>query len=184
MCAHFPTHLEHVNPQKIAAQWRAVANRDASVNSFVYAVRTTGIYCRPSCPARLARRANVDFFNSPTLAEAAGFRPCKRCRPNDQMGDPQVRLVQAACDSIAAAVSSGGKVKLEELAEAANFTPSHFHRVFKKITGVTPGQYAKEQHQQGFNGGESNGNLEHDRVPGAPDEDRFFNELIDWDANA
>lgn len=93
--------------------------------------------------------------------------------------DPQVQLVRAACDSIAAAVSSGGKVKLEELAEAANFTPSHFHRAFKKITGVTPGQYAKELNKSGFNGGESYGNLGHDGTPGILDEDRFFDELID-----
>ena len=191
MCSHakqslFSTCLEHVNCQKPAARWRAIANRDATANDFAYAVRTTGIYCRPSCPARLARRANVGFFDSPALAEAAGFRPCKRCRPNhDQMGNPQIQLVHIACDTIAAAVCSGRKVKLEELAAAANFTPSHFHRMFKKVIGVTPGQYAKELSQQSFSAGESGQeNSEHsDVVPGKHDEDRFLDEFINWEGN-
>lgn len=132
-----------------AARWKAVTARDASINTFVYAVRSTRIYCRPSCPARLARRANVEFFDTPAQAQSAGYRACKRCQPDVYVrDDPQSRLVQQARDTIAAAVlsssSPGGRgPRLQELAAEANLTPSHFHRVFKKIAGVTPGQYAR-----------------------------------------
>lgn len=129
----------------LAARWKAVTARDASDDTFVYAVRSTRIYCRPSCPARLARRANVEFFDTPAQAESAGYRACKRCRPDVSVKpDPQRRLVHQACDSIAAAVLSGSRrPRLQDLAANANLTPSHFHRVFKKISGVTPVQYAQ-----------------------------------------
>lgn len=123
--------------------------RDASNNTFVYAVRSTRIYCRPSCPARLARRANIEFFDTPAQAESAGYRACKRCQFNvDVKDDPRNRLVQQARNTIAAAVLSSSpsdsrRPRLQELAAEANLTPSHFHRVFKKIAGVTPGQYAR-----------------------------------------
>ncbi|KAK0951036.1 hypothetical protein LTR91_025251 [Friedmanniomyces endolithicus] len=132
-----------------AARWRAVAARDASNSTFVYAVHSTRIYARPSCPARLARRANVEFFDTPAQAESAGYRACKRCQPDvDVQDDPHRRLVQQARDTIAAAMVSssclrGRRPRLRELAANANLTPSHFHRVFKKIAGVTPGQYAR-----------------------------------------
>ena len=131
-----------------AARWMAVTARDASNNTFVYAVRSTRIYCRPSCPARLARRANVEFFDTPAQAESAGYRACKRCQFDVSVKvDPRSRLVQQARDTIAAAVLSspwGSRgPKLQELAAEANLTPSHFHRVFKKIAGVTPRQYAQ-----------------------------------------
>ena len=131
-----------------AARWKVVTARDASNNTFVYAVRSTRIYCRPSCPARLPRRANVEFFDTPTQAESAGYRACKRCQFDvDVKDDPRSQLVQRACDTIAAAIvsssSSGSRrPRLRELAAEANLTPSHFHRVFKKIAGVTQRQYA------------------------------------------
>lgn len=132
-----------------AARWKAVAARDASNTTFVYAVLSTRIYCRPSCPARLARRANVEFFDTPAQAESAGYRACKRCQfDTDVKDDPQSRMVQQARDTIAAGVLSssslgGRRPRLRELAAEANLTPSHFHRVFKKIAGMTPGQYAR-----------------------------------------
>lgn len=131
-----------------AARWKAVTARDASNNTFVYAVHSTRIYCRPSCPARLARRANVEFFDTPAQAESAGYRACKRCQFDvDVKGDRQSRLVQQALNTITAAVlssSSGGRgPRLQELAAEANLTPSHFHRVFKRIAGVTPRKYAR-----------------------------------------
>lgn len=130
-----------------AARWKAVTARDTSNNTFVYAVRSTRIYCRPSCPARLARRANVKFFDTPAQAESAGYRACKRCQFDfDVKDDPRSRMVQQARDTIAATVlSSSGRrrPRLQELAAEANLTPSHFHRVFKKIAGVTPRQYAQ-----------------------------------------
>lgn len=127
-----------------ALRWRSVVNRDALDNSFVYAVRSTGIYCRACCPARLARRANVEFFDGPSQAEAAGYRPCKRCRPrDDDVGEGEKQIVQEACSTIAKSVSAGEKPDLRQLASDAHLSYSHFHRTFKKISGVTPGQYAK-----------------------------------------
>ncbi|KAL2013580.1 hypothetical protein VTN00DRAFT_1105 [Thermoascus crustaceus] len=138
-----------------AARWRATLTRDtAADNTFVYAVRTTGIYCRPSCPARLARRANIEFYDSPAQAEAAGFRACKRCRPQQlpAPADPQIQMVQKACEMIAASSVSGERTTLQGLAAEANLTPSHFHRVFKKVMGVTPGQYAKGMRNRNHHG--------------------------------
>ena len=164
-----------------AVRWRAVVTRDASANTFVYGVRTTHIYCRPSCPARLARRANIVFFDSPAQAEAAGFRSCKRCRPQlDRIENPQIQLVQVACDSIAKAVSLGRKVMLKELATDAGLTPSHFHRVFKKIIGVTPGQYAKDLRSCNTQEMRYESSNESIAVPAHFDEDAFWDEIIDW----
>lgn len=143
-------------PTSAAARWRAVITRDASANTFVYAVRSTRIYCRPSCPGRLARRENIEFFDTPAQAEAAGFRPCKRCTPHLHVrDDPHVRVVQQARDTITAAVLSGQRPKLQELAAEAKLTPSHFHRVFKKIAGMTPGQYARTMREAKGKGGET-----------------------------
>jgi methylphosphotriester-DNA--protein-cysteine methyltransferase len=126
-------------------RWQAIATRDATVNTFVYAVLTTKIYCRPSCPARLARRANVQFYDTPSLAEKAGFRACKRCRPHSgqtaAQSNPQTAVVEKACESIRNSLAAGLKPKLSDLAAQAGLTSSHFHRVFKKRVGVTPGQY-------------------------------------------
>ncbi|KAL4761290.1 putative DNA repair and transcription factor Ada [Aspergillus foveolatus] len=126
-----------------ASRWQAVVTRDP-IASFVYAVITTKIYCRPSCAARLARRANVEFYDTPSQAEEAGFRPCKRCKPEENRKhaiNPQVAVVQRACRTIEADVRSGSKPTLSRLAEEASLTPSHFLRVFKKVVGVTPGKY-------------------------------------------
>lgn len=127
-------------------RWQAITKRDPTINSFVYGVLTTKIYCRPSCAARLARRANVQFYDTPSQAEEAGFRACKRCRP--QAGGtalanhPQTAIVAKACETIQAELAIGLKPRLQDLAAQAGLTPSHFHRVFKKRVGVTPGQYA------------------------------------------
>lgn len=127
-------------------RWQAITRRDATINSFVYAVLTTKIYCRPSCAARLARRANVQFYDTPSQAEAAGFRACKRCRPQTGgtalANHPQTAIVGKACETIQAELAIGLKPRLQDLAAQAGLTPSHFHRVFKKRMGVTPGQYA------------------------------------------
>ncbi|KAL5003142.1 metal binding domain of Ada-domain-containing protein [Aspergillus recurvatus] len=126
-----------------ATRWQAVVTRDPTA-SFVYAVLTTKIYCRPSCAARLARRANVEFYDTPSQAEKAGFRPCKRCKPEETLENAvnsQVALVQRACHTVMADIRSGSKPTLSKLAGEAGLTPSHFHRVFKKVMGVTPGKY-------------------------------------------
>ncbi|KAM5440096.1 hypothetical protein McaMca56_001763 [Microsporum canis] len=131
------------------ARWRAIVTRDASATGFVYGVRTTKIYCRPRCPARLARRANVEFYDTPLQAEKAGYRPCKRCKPEDVRAptDLHIRLAQRACETMTLAALAGGEKQrptLSDLSGEAGLTPSHFHRVFKKVVGVTPGKFARE----------------------------------------
>lgn len=123
------------------ARWAAVARRDAAADgAFFYSVRTTGVYCRPSCGARLPRRENVAFHADAAAAERAGFRPCRRCKPTgDSAQAQQAALVAAACRSIEAAEQAP---RLDTLADAAGLSPYHFHRVFKALTGLTPRAYA------------------------------------------
>jgi AraC family transcriptional regulator, regulatory protein of adaptative response / methylated-DNA-[protein]-cysteine methyltransferase len=121
--------------------WEAVRRRDPAYDGLFYvAVKTTGVYCRPSCKSRPPRRENVAFFQSVEAAERAGFRACKRCRP-DRLGapDPQVEAVKRACERIASAEEAP---PLAALAADAGLSPFHFHRVFKKVTGVTPKAYS------------------------------------------
>ncbi|MDQ1469023.1 MAG: AraC family transcriptional regulator, partial [Bryobacterales bacterium] len=122
-------------------RWEAVVQRDKKANdAFFYSVRTTGVYCRPSCPARLACRENVAFHRTPRDAERAGFRACKRCKPNDPSAHgEQAAIVARACKLI---VDAEGPLSLDALAEAIGMSPSHFHRVFKSMTGLTPKAYA------------------------------------------
>src|SRR5690348_1983246 len=125
-------------------KWAAVVRRDASADgSFYYSVRTTGVYCRPSCAARLPRRENVQFHASCADAERAGFRPCKRCRPNERAPDAQqAAAVAKACRMIEEAEEG---VSLAALAKAVGLSRFHFHRLFKATTGVTPKAYADAQ---------------------------------------
>jgi AraC family transcriptional regulator of adaptative response/methylated-DNA-[protein]-cysteine methyltransferase len=125
-------------------RWTAVTQRDAGADdAFVYAVRTTGVYCRPSCGSRLPRRENVAFHADPSDAERAGFRACKRCRPNaESIAAQQAAAVAAACRAIEASEETP---RLEALAQAAGLSPYHFHRVFKSVTGLTPRAYAAAQ---------------------------------------
>jgi AraC family transcriptional regulator, regulatory protein of adaptative response / methylated-DNA-[protein]-cysteine methyltransferase len=122
-------------------RWRAVVRRDASADgAFVYAVKTTGVYCRPSCASRRARRANVRFYETARDAERAGYRACKRCRPKEaSRQEEQAAAVAKACRLIESADESPG---LNELAASVGRSPSHFQRVFKSVTGVTPKAYA------------------------------------------
>jgi AraC family transcriptional regulator, regulatory protein of adaptative response / methylated-DNA-[protein]-cysteine methyltransferase len=124
--------------------WRdAVRRRDPAYDGvFVFAVRTTGVYCRPSCASRAAKRENVSFYATAEAAQRAGYRACKRCRP-DRLGapDPKVEAVRLACKQIASAEEAPS---LKDLAARAGLSPFHFHRVFKKITGVTPKAYAAQ----------------------------------------
>src|SRR5919197_5655856 len=123
------------------ARWRAVERRDRSADgTLVYSVRTTGVYCRPSCAARLPRRENVAFHATCADAERAGFRPCKRCRPNEPaLADQHAAAVARACRQIEEAEETPS---LAALARAAGLSRFHFHRVFKAVTGVTPKAYA------------------------------------------
>src|SRR6478735_7433135 len=122
------------------ARWNAVQRRDhAADGTFVYSVRTTGVYCRPSCAARLPRRENVMFHATCAEAERAGFRPCKRCRPNaPALAEAHATVVACACRLIEQAEEPP---TLDDLAQAAGMSRFHFHRVFKAGTGVTPKAY-------------------------------------------
>src|ERR1700674_2976832 len=122
-------------------RWEAVIHRDKNAaDDFVYSVKTTGVYCRPSCAARLARRENVVFHLTPKDAERAGFRPCKRCKPNDPSAHgEQAAIVARACKLI---VEAEEPLSLDALAGAIGIRPWHFHRVFKSMTGLTPKAYA------------------------------------------
>jgi AraC family transcriptional regulator, regulatory protein of adaptative response / methylated-DNA-[protein]-cysteine methyltransferase len=124
-------------------RWQAVQRRDAALDGkFLFAVRTTGVYCRPSCASRPAKRENVSFFPTVAEAEKAGYRACKRCRPDKQGApDPQVQAVRRACERIERAEEAP---KLSDLAKGAGLSPYHFHRIFKSITGVTPKAYAAQ----------------------------------------
>ncbi|WP_042444190.1 bifunctional DNA-binding transcriptional regulator/O6-methylguanine-DNA methyltransferase Ada [Azospirillum sp. B510] len=125
-------------------RWEALRRRDPAADGlFVYAVRSTGVYCRPSCAARPARPANVVFYATNAEAERAGFRPCKRCRPDGpSQGDRRAEAVARACRLIEEAEDAP---RLEDLAAAAGMSPHHFHRIFKQVTGVTPRAYVEAQ---------------------------------------
>jgi len=126
--------------------WQAVQRRDRSQDgAFVYSVRTTGVYCRPSCASRPAKRENVRFHATPADAEAAGFRACKRCRPDALTASPHTAAIARACRAIEAAEETPS---LESLAGLAGLSPFHFHRVFKSVTGVTPRAYAQSWRQR------------------------------------
>ncbi len=122
-------------------RWDAIVHRDKRADgSFFYSVETTGVYCRPSCAARLARRENVRFHASIADAERAGYRACRRCRPNEAaLAERQAALVAKICRLIE---ESSEMPNLDELAKAADMSRFHFHRIFKKVTGVTPKAYA------------------------------------------
>lgn len=125
-----------------ADRWAAVQRRDPDWDGrFVFAVRTTGIYCRPSCPSRAALRANVSFFAAPAQAAAAGFRPCKRCRPDGPA--PQQQRAERVAQACRALERSDAGVPLADLARAAQLSPYHFHRLFREVTGLTPKAYFK-----------------------------------------
>lgn len=125
-------------------RWAAVVARDPAADGrFFYSVKTTGVYCRPSCASRTARPENVEFHATAAAAERAGFRPCKRCKP-DQPGG-QVARVAELCRLIERAEQAP---TLATLAQHVGLSPWHLHRVFKAVTGLTPRVYAAAQRAQ------------------------------------
>lgn len=122
------------------ARWEALLQRDANADgTFYYSVETTGVYCRPSCASRLARRENVRFHLTPQAAEQAGFRPCKRCKPNEPaLAEQRAQAIEKACRAIKEA---GESLDLNAVAAASGMSRFHFQRVFKSVTGVTPRAY-------------------------------------------
>jgi AraC family transcriptional regulator, regulatory protein of adaptative response / methylated-DNA-[protein]-cysteine methyltransferase len=123
-------------------RWQAVMRRDpASDGRFFYSVRTTGVFCRPSCAARQPNPKNVAFHASIADAQAAGFRPCKRCRPDEPTpAKRHAATVARICRQIE---NSEAPIPLAALAKAAGLSPHHFHRLFKSVTGLTPQDYAR-----------------------------------------
>ncbi|KAK6824610.1 DNA repair and transcription factor Ada [Apiospora arundinis] len=164
------------------ARWNAVRRKDILADGvFVCCVRTTKIYCRPVCKARLARRDNVEFHSTPDEAERAGYRPCKRCKPHLVGRMPEnsaVRRVRAMVERqelspLAVAEDSGGQqllplpppppvadlACLERMAKQAGLSKWHFHRIFKEVTNMTPMKYVRHQ-QSGSSTPVSVGNSE------------------------
>ena len=122
--------------------WQAVLTREASADgTFVHAVRSTGVYCRPSCPSRRPRREQVAFFARPDAAEQAGFRACRRCRPATSAApDAQTELVRQTCHYIENHTED--PLTLSDLGARVGISPHHLQRTFKRIMGITPRQYA------------------------------------------
>jgi AraC family transcriptional regulator of adaptative response/methylated-DNA-[protein]-cysteine methyltransferase len=121
--------------------WQAVLDRDAARDGeFVFAVSSTGVYCRPSCPSRHPRRENVSFFRKPDEAEKAGYRACLRCRPRAAGGNPQMETVKAVCRYIEQHLDE--PITLTRLGSAFHQSPFHLQRTFKGVLGITPRAYA------------------------------------------
>ncbi|MGA8656062.1 MAG: bifunctional DNA-binding transcriptional regulator/O6-methylguanine-DNA methyltransferase Ada [Chthoniobacterales bacterium] len=128
-------------------KWEAVVTKDSKADGhFFYSVKTTGVYCLPSCAARPALRKNVAFHDTPEAAEKAGFRPCKRCWPK---GPSKTAVHEAAVAKACRLIEAGEEAPtLDELAKEAGMGNYYFHRVFKALTGVTPKEYAMAQRTQ------------------------------------
>src|SRR3712207_3727192 len=121
-------------------RWRAVLGRDAAADgAFVYAVASTGIYCRPSCPSRRPRRERVRFFDTPDEAETAGFRACRRCKPRAGETDGE-RRVRAAREYLERHLDES--VTLRRLGREVGMSPFHLQRTFARVTGLSPKAYA------------------------------------------
>jgi AraC family transcriptional regulator of adaptative response/methylated-DNA-[protein]-cysteine methyltransferase len=127
---------EQINSRR----WQAVLDRDSSLDgAFVFGVSSTGIFCRPSCPAKRPRRENVNFFNHALQAEQAGYRACLRCRPKAADGNPQSALVRAMCRYIEQHIED--RLTLSLLAKEFLLSPFHLQRTFKSVLGVSPKAY-------------------------------------------
>jgi AraC family transcriptional regulator of adaptative response/methylated-DNA-[protein]-cysteine methyltransferase len=133
-----------MNTVRDDARWDLLVRRDPRADgTFWYGVRTTGVFCRPSCPSRIPRRENVVFFSNARDASGSGFRPCSRCRPDaEDRAEPHLEAIVSACRRIECAEEP---VPLGTLAAAAGMSPYHFHRVFRRIVGITPKAYAGER---------------------------------------
>lgn len=135
---------ELANVMQNDARWLLVQARDASVDgTFYYSVSTTGVYCKPSCASRPARPEHISFHASRAAAELAGFRACKRCKPDQpDLAETHAKIVADICRLIE---DSEQTIHLETLAKKAGLSTFHFHRVFKAVTGVTPNAYSAAQ---------------------------------------
>src|SRR6516165_644906 len=136
-------HLRHAGLMMSAEEcWEAVKQRDRRFDGlFLFGVRTTGVYCRPSCPSRRPLRRNVRFYTNPAEAERAGLRPCKRCRPLEDQQDTVAERIRELCRTIEA--QPEGVLDLAELAARTGLSRFHVQRSFKAVTGLTPKQYVE-----------------------------------------
>lgn len=133
-------HLENITDED---RWQAALAKDRRFDgAFVTGVHSTGIYCRPSCPARAPHRKNVRFYRTPEEAATAGLRPCKRCSPNTQSAE------EACVLAAIAAIRDRGAMTLDELADLTGYTATHFQRLFKRTTGLSPAAYARALREQ------------------------------------
>lgn len=134
--------MQHVKETIEEQYWQAFVEKDSRANGmFFVAVRSTGVYCKPSCPSKRPKRENVSFYISPEAAEQAGYRPCKRCRPREMdQTDPQVEIAQRICRYIEQHLE--GPISLADLSEQFNISPFHLQRIFKRVMGISPRQYA------------------------------------------
>lgn len=145
-----PSNASHMY-QTSHARWSAISQRDAAAHcSFIYGVKTTGIYCRPTCTARLARRANVVFYDNIDQAQRAGFRACQRCKPDDVAFFGQREEVVVSALEILRTKQNDATMEwsLKELAKQVGVTPSYLCRVFKKTMGTTIGEYMRQFEMQ------------------------------------
>ena len=134
-------------------RWRAVLTRDARYDGiFLYAVRSTGVYCRPSCPSRRPGRAQVEFFALADAAERAGFRPCLRCRPRAvRADDPAVALTRRACQALEESMADDeGAPDLEALGRRLGVSPHRLRHAFHRVLGITPREYADARRWSAF----------------------------------
>jgi AraC family transcriptional regulator of adaptative response/methylated-DNA-[protein]-cysteine methyltransferase len=164
--------MELNQPLDDEARWRIVLARDRRFDgAFVMGVHSTGIYCRPSCPARTPNRANVRFYQGEEEAEAVGLRPCLRCRP-----EAVTREEEAVARAIALLREAEGPVALARLGEATGYSPSHFQRLFKRAVGLSPAAFARalrmERAEEALSAGETVTNAIYESGFGAPS--RFY----------
>lgn len=131
----------------VSSRWEAIKRRTRQADGlFLYGVKTTGIYCRPACSSRLPNRANIAFFTSAVEAERAGFRACKRCKPNGPLApETHTEAIIRACKLIDEAEEP---ISLKDLSTAVGLSQYHFHRVFKEIIGITPKGYGAARRER------------------------------------
>jgi AraC family transcriptional regulator, regulatory protein of adaptative response / methylated-DNA-[protein]-cysteine methyltransferase len=135
--------MKSSQPAPESAHWQAVVTRDRNFDGqLLYAVRSTGVYCRPSCPSRRPKRQNVEFYFGADAAERAGYRACRRCKPtNLNFGSAEGELARRVCQHISQNLE--GTLSLEVLSAQLQVSPFHLQRTFKKVMGISPRQYAE-----------------------------------------